>query len=373
MPLGLLTKLASSTPDGKDLVLTVTRGLPHNCTTEMDLKLWQVAKTIQSDMESLTLFNFHDADTLANDYLRGNLPRVAQQAVCQFMKEYGMRGLYEIDFGRPRWREEPSALMNSIKSYVQIDDEHAPDRVFAAGGVASQDAIQQLGEQLGKPWLVSFLAKRTRALAGIRELPKFTIIRTMGHIRAKMLIEGERLVEKGVIDDAKDLFFLYMDELESLAKGQLMDCKDIIARRKVSMKVESERTRLPRVIASDGFAFYGGSASTANLEDVNVIAGEGVSPGMYEGRIHIIHDPSKAKLSQGEILCCHGTDPSWTPLFLSAGALIMEVGGLMTHGSVVAREYGIPAVVGLEKITERLQNGQLVRVDGSSGVVEILE
>ena len=239
MPLGLLTKFASSLPNGKDLVLTVTRGLPHNCTTEMDLKLWQVAKTIQSDMESLTLFNFHDADTLANDYLRGNLPRVAQQAVCQFMKEYGMRGLYEIDFGRPRWREEPSALMNSIKSYVQIDDEHAPDRVFAAGGVASQDAIQQLGEQLGKPWLVSFLAKRTRALAGIRELPKFTIIRTMGHIRAKMLIEGERLVEKGVIDDAKDLFFLYMDELESLAKGQLMDCKDIIARRKASMKVES--------------------------------------------------------------------------------------------------------------------------------------
>ena len=209
MPLGLLTKLASSLPNGKDLVLTVTRGLPHNCTTEMDLKLWQVAKTIQRDTESLRHFNSNDADTLANEYLRGNLPRVAQQAVCQFMKEYGMRGLYEIDFGRPRWREEPSALMNSIKSYVQIDEEHAPDKVFAAGGVASQDAIQQLGEQLGKPWLVSFLAKRTRALAGIRELPKFTIIRTMGHIRAKMLIEGERLVEKGVIDDARSILFVH--------------------------------------------------------------------------------------------------------------------------------------------------------------------
>ena len=95
--------------------------------------------------------------------------------------------------------------------------------------------------------------------------------------------------------------------------------------------------------------------------------------GPYEGRIRVVHDPTKTKLNQGEVLCCHGTDPSWTPLFLSAGALVMDVGGIMTHGSVVAREYGIPAVVGLEKVTERLKTGQLVRVDGSSGTVHIVE
>ena len=174
VPLAILNKLASSLENGNDLVLTITRGLPHNCTTEMDLKLWQVAKTIQDDTESLYYFKTNDADTLARYYLCNGLPSVAQEAVTQFMNEYGMRGLYEIDFGRPRWREEPAPLMSSIKSYVQISQEHAPDKVFAAGEAAAEDAIQQLGQQLGKPWLVSFLAGRTRSLAGIRELPKFT-------------------------------------------------------------------------------------------------------------------------------------------------------------------------------------------------------
>lgn len=377
MPLGLLGKLASSLDDGNDLVLTITRGLPHNVTTEMDLKLWQVAKTIQGDVLSLNHFNSNnEAKTLADDYLQGKLPPVAQNAVSEFMNEYGMRGLYEIDFGRPRWREAPAPLMSSIKSYLQISEDNAPDRVFKRGELASENAIQQLGKQLGKPLLVSFLAKRIRCLAGIRELPKFTIIRVMGHFRAKMLEEGEKLVEAGVIDTATDLFYLYLDELESLAKGQLKNCKEIICERKATMEVESKRTHLPHLIASDGYAYYGGSVSSSlnTKEGSNMLCGEPVSPGVYEGRIRIIHDPSKGKqLSHGDILCCHGTDPSWTPLFLSAGALVMEVGGLMTHGSVVAREYGIPAVVGLEKVTERLMTGQLVRVDGSSGTVDILD
>jgi len=285
-----------------------------------------------------------------------------------------VRGLYEIDFGRPRWREEPAPVMSSIKSYVQISQEHAPDKVFAAGEVAAEDAIRQLGQQLGKPWLVSFLARRTRSLAGIRELPKFTAIRAMGSLRAKLLQEGQRLVEEGVIDEKTDLFYLYLDELESLAIDELPYCKNIILERKATMKKESERTHLPRVIATNGYAYFGGSVVSTNKEESDkVLCGEPVSPGIYEGRVRIVHEPSKANLCQGEVLVCHGTDPSWTPLFLSAGALVMEVGGLMTHGSVVAREYGIPAVVGLEKVTERLVEGQMVRVDGSNGTVEIID
>lgn len=371
VPLAILNKLASSLENGNDLVLTITRGLPHNCTTEMDLKLWQVAKTIQDDTESLNYFKTNDADTLARYYLCNGLPSVAQEAVTRFMNEYGVRGLYEIDFGRPRWREEPAPLMSSIKSYVQISQEHAPDKVFAAGEAAA-DAIRQLGQQLGKPWLVSFLARRTRSLAGIRELPKFTAIKAMGSLRAKLLQEGQRLVEKGVIDEKTNLFYLYLDELESLAIDELPDCKDIISERKATMKVESERTHLPRVIATNGYAYFGGSVVSASSSD-KVLCGEPVSPGVYEGRVRIVHEPSKANLCQGEVLVCHGTDPSWTPLFLSAGALVMEVGGLMTHGSVVAREYGIPAVVGLEKVAERLVEGQMVRVDGSNGTVEIID
>ncbi len=300
----------------------------------MDLKLWQAAKEIQNDVDSLKYFNTNNGEELARDYLDEKLPKAAQHAVQQFLSKYGCRGLYEIDFGRPRWREDPTPLMNTLKSYVEIDAEHAPDKVFAAGEVAAKDAIQQLGTKLGKPWLVSFLARRIRLLAGVRELPKFTAIRIMGHIRERILKEGESLVEAGAIDNATDLFYLDMDEVESLAKRKLVNCKELIQERKCTMEKETERTHLPRVIASDGFAYFGGSVTTTNREqssDADMLCGEPVSPGVYEGRIRIVLDPSKTKLAQGEILCCHGTDPSWTPLFLSAGALVMEVGGLMTR------------------------------------------
>jgi len=371
VPLWILGELAAHLPNGKDLVLTITRGLPHNVTTEMDLKLWSVAKVIQSDNESLHRFKSIDADGLAAEYLHGDLPDVAQGAVNLFMTEFGMRGLYEIDFGRPRWREDPTPLMNTLKSYVEINEDHAPDKVFANGTKAAEEAITELSKLLNKPWLVSFLASRVRQLAGVRELPKFTIIRIMGIIRAKMLIEGEKLVSLGALEHVQDLFYLETDEIKALVNDELADCKHLVSERKAAMAQESKRTRLPRVITSDGFAYFGGT--TKIVEGENVFSGEPVSPGVYEGRIRVVHDPSKSKLTQGEILCCHGTDPSWTPLFLSAGALLMEVGGLMTHGSVVAREYGIPAVVGLEKVTERLATGQLVRVDGSSGTIEVLE
>eukprot|EP00563_Minutocellus_polymorphus_P017663 CAMPEP_0197717612 /NCGR_PEP_ID=MMETSP1434-20131217/2096_1 /TAXON_ID=265543 /ORGANISM="Minutocellus polymorphus, Strain CCMP3303" /LENGTH=215 /DNA_ID=CAMNT_0043302169 /DNA_START=27 /DNA_END=674 /DNA_ORIENTATION=- len=188
-----------------------------------------------------------------------------------------------------------------------------------------------------------------------------------------MIEEGEKLVQAGVLQDSKDVFLLRDDELSEISESDTKCWKALIDERKAVMASEAVRTRIPRVITSDGFGFYGGAASKANVaEGSNVLCGEPVSPGTYEGRIRVVHNPTEP-LAPGEILTCHGTDPSWTPLFLSAGALIMEVGGLMTHGSVVAREYGLPAVVGLEKVTERLTTGQLVRVDGSSGVVEILE
>lgn len=369
-PLGILGIMADDLPNGKDLVLNITRSLPHNVTTEMDLKLWKVAEIVKTDTKALQHFKSTDADVLASEYIQGGLPDVAQDAVSFFMTEFGMRGVSEIDFGRPRWREEPDPIMNTIKSYIDIKDDHAPDKVFANGKKVAEGAISELGKLLKKPRLVAFLAKRVRHLAGLRELPKFTAIRLMGLIRAEMIVEGEKLASKGLIEDAKDLFYLETDEIKALVNGELANCKCIVLERKAAMAQEDKRTHLPRVIASDGFAYFGGTSKI--VEGENVFCGEPVSPGTYEGRIRVVHNPSKTQLIQGEILCCHGTDPAWTPLFLSAGALVMEVGGLMTHGSVVAREYGIPAVVGLEKVTERLRNGMLVRVDGSSGMVEVL-
>jgi len=132
---------------------------------------------------------------------------------------------------------------------------------------------------------------------------------------------------------------------------------------------------VPRVLLNDGQAFYEGmteEAPAASVDDAATLTGSAVSPGVVEGRVRVVLNPTAAHLQPGEILVCPGTDPSWTPLFLAAGGLVMEVGGMMTHGSVVAREYGIPAVVGVTRVTQRLKTGQRVRVDGSSGRVTIL-
>jgi pyruvate,water dikinase len=131
------------------------------------------------------------------------------------------------------------------------------------------------------------------------------------------------------------------------------------------------RRQVPRVLLSDGRAFFDGFAAFSG-EVGAAMAGSAVSPGVVEGIVHVVADPHGVQLAPGEILVCRGTDPAWTPLFLAAGGLIMEVGGLMTHGSVVAREYGIPAVVGVHEATTRLRTGERVRVDGSRGTVTIL-
>ena len=131
-----------------------------------------------------------------------------------------------------------------------------------------------------------------------------------------------------------------------------------------------KRVQIPRVLLSDGTAFYEGVA--APTDDSGAIVGDPVSPGVVEGTVRVVLNPHGTRLEPGEILVCPGTDPAWTPLFLAAGGLVMEVGGMMTHGSVVAREYGIPAVVGVHQATVQLKTGQRVRVDGSSGKIEIL-
>ena len=138
------------------------------------------------------------------------------------------------------------------------------------------------------------------------------------------------------------------------------------------MAQERERRQVPRLLLSNGRAFYGGEGATEPREPGD-LSGTPVSPGTVEGVVRVVLDPRRAQLEPGEILVCPGTDPSWTPLFLTAGGLVMEVGGMMTHGAIVAREYGIPAVVGVDRATERLKTGQLIRIDGSSGEIEVLK
>lgn len=360
------------------LALEVARGLPHNVTTEMDLALWGVAQQIQAAADPAVAAAFAAAAPadLAAEYQAGRLPPVVQSVLAGFLARYGFRGLAEIDLGRPRWRENPAHIMQLVQNYARISDPaQAPDAVFSRGAAAAEAAISQIGQAIRHPIkrrLARFFAGRMRSLAGLREFPKFMLIRLMSLIRESLRQSGRELAAAGVLAQADDIFFLHYAQLEALARGEGDDWQEVVSQNRRAYDRELLRRQAPRILLSDGRAFYAGMGASL-ADEAGALIGSPVSPGVVEGVVHVVFDPRTARLAPGEILVCPGTDPAWTPLFLSAGGLVMEVGGLMTHGSVVAREYGIPAVVGVHEATTRLKTGQRVRVDGSAGRVVVLD
>jgi len=215
-------------------------------------------------------------------------------------------------------------------------------------------------------------AGRMRRLMGIRESPKFFAVRMFGLIRSELLVCGLQMAEAGELAQADDLFFLTYRELEELADAEdLQPWRELIAQRRRAFDLEQHRRQIPRMLLSDGRAFYEGIQVEEGVG--NVFFGSPVSPGSVEGQVRVVTDPHHANLQPGEIMVCPGTDPSWTPLFLTCSGLIMETGGMMTHGAVVAREYGIPAVVGVDRATLRFKTGARIHLDGSTGQIVMMD
>ncbi|MGE5263513.1 MAG: PEP-utilizing enzyme, partial [Acidobacteriota bacterium] len=357
--------------------LDVARGLPRNVTIEMDLLLWQTAEVIKRDAAAAEAFARVEAPALASRYLGGDLPPVAQDAVRSFLDRYGMRGAGEIDLGQPRWQEDPTPILATLQSYLQIAEENSPVRRHAENVRAAEQAIERMAALVRKQplgWLKEKIlraaARRVRLLLGARESPKFYAVRTMDIVRKALLEIGEEFAAAGTILRREDLFYLHVGELQALSRGEAQDWQRLIDSRRESYERELRRRQVPRLLVSDGRAFYEGVDAGSDTGDT--ITGSPVSPGMVEGTVRVVFDPRNARIAPGEILVCPGTDPAWTPLFMAASGLVMEVGGMMTHGSVVAREYGIPAVVGVHQATRRLKDGQRIRLDGTVGRIAVL-
>jgi pyruvate,water dikinase len=269
--------------------------------------------------------------------------------------------------------------MEVVAGYLQITDRHqAPDAVFARGAAAAQAIINQMAaaaRQGPHGWLkarlIRLAAGRTRMLMALRESPKFFVVRLLGIFRQDLLTIGQELAAAGELAQPDDLVYLSLSELAAFADGKPADWAALISQRRAAFQREQMRRQIPRLLLSDGRAFYAGVTSRG--EGAGALTGSPVSPGSVEGRVRVVLDPRSAGLLPGEILVCRGTDPSWTPLFLTAAGLIMEVGGMMTHGAVVAREYGIPAVVGVDRATERLATGQRIALNGSNGEIRLLD
>jgi rifampicin phosphotransferase len=352
---------------------TVLRGLPNNVTTEMDLELWRITERIRDDADSAKAFSQGTTAALTARYRNRTLPPVAQQELTGFLRRYGHRAVAEIDLGMPRWADDPSHIVGVISNYLRLDDpDHAPGVQFQQGEVAAATMITELVERAwqrshAKARFVGFALERARRLVGFRESPKSLLIFTLGALREQLVRVGEALAQQGRIEVADDIFFLDIPEVRRALAGEAMH--DLVAQRREAYDVELRRRHIPRLLLSDGTELE--AVAAAVLPRHGAMSGTPASPGTVTAPARVVLDPVGAHLEPGEILVAPSTDPGWTPLFLTAGGLVMEMGGSNSHGAVVAREYGIPAVVGVADATMKIETGQRVTVDGAAGLVSV--
>ncbi|MQA96209.1 MAG: hypothetical protein GEV11_16755 [Streptosporangiales bacterium] len=407
--LGLAYKLLGDRARPGELS-TVLRGLPHNVTTEMDLDLWHLAGRIRADEPSASLLLSTPAPELAAHYTasgqaaspepttgeatirrtdgretgaepattartalppvaddRTALPPVLADGLTAFLARYGDRAVAEIDLGLPRWSEDPSHILGMLANYLRLEDPAlAPDTLFERGAREAEAAVDTLAARAGgvRGRMVRFALGRARELAGLRELPKFMIVRTLAAMRRELARAGAAMAARGELEAPEDVFFLTFTEVYEGG-----DRRAAVAERRATYERELRRRHVPRVLLSDGTEPEA-TGTPADAAD-GALTGTPASADTVTGVARVVLDPTGAHLEPGEILVAPSTDPGWTPLFLTAGGLVMEMGGANSHGAVVAREYGIPAVVGVHAATERIRTGQTITVDGATGTVRI--
>jgi rifampicin phosphotransferase len=351
----------------------VLRGLPHNITTEMDLQLWGLTEEIRNDEASQRAFTDLAVPELLQRYRDRALPPAAQRGLQGFLRRYGHRAVAEIDLGMPRWSDDPSHLLGVISNYLRLDTEDLdPVSQFRAGQAKAESMITSLTTRLAersrvRAGLAGWTLRRVRHLAGLRETPKFLLVLALGVMREQLKEVGRELATAERIDQIDDVFFLDLGDARRGLAGE--DLRALVAERREEYAQELKRRHIPRLLLSDGTEPEA-LAIEADRAD-GALAGSPASTGTVTGRARVVLDPVGAHLEPGEILVAPSTDPGWTPLFLTAGGLVMEMGGSNSHGAVVAREYGIPAVVGVPEATHKIETGQLITVDGATGLVTV--
>ncbi|WP_340023522.1 phosphoenolpyruvate synthase [Paenibacillus sp. FSL K6-1096] len=355
---------------------TLSQSVDNNITSAMGLALLDVADVIRPFPQVVDYLQQHAQD---GDFLAGLLPleggQAAHAALTEYLGKYGMRCTGEIDITRTRWSENPAILIPMILSNIKQFAPGAGGRKFQQGLKEAREKEQEIIERLqllpdggDKMRETRQRIKLVRNYIGYREFPKYGMISRYLVYKQAMMQEAERLVQAGSIQDKEDIFYLQFEELYESVRTGIFD-NELIKKRKDEFKL-AEKLTPPRVITSEGEVLSG----RYRREDLppGALAGLPVSTGVVEGRARVILNMEEANLEEGDILITSYTDPSWTPLFVSIKGLVTEVGGLMTHGAVIAREYGLPAVVGVEQATLRIQDGQRIRMNGSAGYVELL-
>jgi phosphoenolpyruvate synthase/pyruvate phosphate dikinase len=351
-----------------DLLPKVLSGIGNNPTMETALALWDLAEAAGPEVRAV--FADHPIDRVPKVLAESNAGRDFLTRMGEFLKSHGHRAVREFDFSCPRWRDDPTFVYETVRNYLSHPpDQPTPrqhyDRQVQEHERAKTEIEQKLRWHPLRRWSFRRSVRLVETRLPLREAPKFYALMGLAHIRDLYLEVGRRMVERGLLEKPDDFFFLSIPEIEQIAQNKLdkgwIEEQIPIRRREFARHM---RANPPLVVRSDGKPMVKPAIGS------DVLRGMPASSGTVRGPARILMDPSDgALLQKGEILVAPFTDPGWTPLFLTAGALVMEIGGIMSHGAVVAREYGIPAVVGVKDATRLLRGGEIIEVDGGTGEI----
>ncbi|MBE4940444.1 phosphoenolpyruvate synthase [Bacillus sp. EU54] len=359
----------------KNAADTLSQSVQNNITSEMGLALMDVADVIRSYPEVITYLQHVENENFLDEIVQFKDGEEARDAILTFLNKYGMRCSGEIDITKTRWSEKPTTIIPMILNNIRDFEYGASKRKFEEGLQEALKKEEELVNRLqhlpgGKQKVeeTKRMIRNIRNFIGYREYPKYGMINRYFIYKQALLKEAEQLVQSGVIHEVDDIYYLTFEELHEVVRTNKLDY-ELIQKQKNDYKLYEKLTP-PRIMTSDG-EIITGKYKRENLPD-DAIVGLPVSSGVIEGRARVILNMEEANLEEGDILVTAFTDPGWTPLFVSIKGLVTEVGGLMTHGAVIAREYGLPAVVGVENATNLIKDGQRIRVHGTEGYIEVL-
>ncbi|QAA32890.1 phosphoenolpyruvate synthase [Clostridium manihotivorum] len=353
----------------------LSQSVPNNITSEMGLALLDLADVLRPYPEVIDYLEHTKDDNFLENLSKLNGGLEVKAAILSYLEKYGMRCSGEIDITKTRWSEKPLTLVPMILGNIKNFEPKASKLKFEQGQKEALEKEKALLHRLAKLPDGEEKVKETkrnidliRNFIGYREYPKYGMISRYFVYKQALMKEAERLVQTKVITEKEDIYYLTFEELREVIAKSKLDY-DMLRERKEEHKL-FEKLTPPRVITSEG-EIITGKYKRENLP-AGAIAGLAVSSGVVEGRARVILNMEDAELEEDDILVTTFTDPSWTPLFVSIKGLVTEVGGLMTHGAVIAREYGLPAVVGVENATKLIKDGQRIRVNGTEGYIEVI-
>jgi pyruvate,water dikinase len=349
--------------NGDMLTEKLNLGLSGNVVAEMGMALYRMARLLDPS-------EFQDVARLAQRVDDRQVDTEFLAAWDAFLARYGWRGPLEMDVANPRYADDPQLALRQM-SFMVVDDAGFDPIAAHQRRVAERHrAIEELMGRLG--WFRRILVRRLHRVidrfGGTRDTPKHQNLLLHYAVRQRALIEGERLARTGRLDAAEDVFDLTFEDLKAAEDDVEFDLR----------AVGAERTRFLKCLAANVADFPGVIDSRGRIlrpapeaEKPGELRGMAVSAGVVAGPVKVLQHPHDKPIDKGDVLVAYTTDPGWTPLFINAAAVVLEVGGVLQHGAVVAREYGKPCVVGVDRVTTKLRDGQQVEVDGTTGVIRM--